>query len=185
MSQHSRRWAVFISGRGSNLQALSEIPELDIALCVTSHLKIAGILRAKRAGIPVVKMDTKLGLSEWERIDQELHKRKIDRIFLLGFMRLIPSEFVQKWQGRIFNLHPSLLPLYIGKAAIENSYEAGSAMGVSIHHVTAEMDAGKVVLQKKILEASNSKKHAVDLSAAQFMISKLEQRLVRTWAAWN
>lgn len=75
--------------------------------------------------------------------------QKIDKIFLLGFMRLLPASFLQKWQGRIFNLHPSLLPLYPGKNAIEKSYEAGDAMGVSIHHVITEMDAGRVVLQKK------------------------------------
>lgn len=186
MSLLASRWAVFISGRGSNLQALTEAQhEIDISLCVTSHANVAGVLRAKRAGIPVIKMDTQLGEPEWRRIDQELALRKIDKIFLLGFMRLLPASFLQKWQGRIFNLHPSLLPLYPGKNAIEKSYEAGDAMGVSIHHVITEMDAGRVVLQKKILDAEKAKKHPMHLSSAQFLVSQTEQRLVRTWAAWN
>lgn len=180
------RWAVFISGRGSNLQALIEImPEIDISLCVSSHLKVAGVLRARRAGIPVMKIETKLGELEWKRIHQELVQRRIDKIFLLGFMRLLPASFLEKWQGRIFNLHPSLLPQHMGKNAIENSHQAGDAMGVSIHHVIAEMDAGRVLLQKKILEKSAVSKHEMGLAEAQVLISRTEQRLVRTWARWN
>lgn len=78
MSLLASRWAVFISGRGSNLQALTEAQhEIDISLCVTSHANVAGVLRAKRAGIPVIKMDTQLGEPEWRRIDQELALRKL------------------------------------------------------------------------------------------------------------
>lgn len=179
------RWAVFISGRGSNLQALCEIQhEIDISVCVSSHLKVAGVLRAKRAGIPVLKIDTKMGLGEWTRIHQELQQRRIDRIFLLGFMRLIPAEFVNLWRGRIFNLHPSLLPSYPGKEAIEKSYMDASSMGVTIHHVIAEMDAGQVILQKKFSDAHEGK-HPFSLPDAQFGISKLEQNLVRTKVLWN
>ena len=178
------RWAVFISGRGSNLQALGELGhEIDLALCVTSHVSVAGVNRAKRLGIPVLKIETKLGESEWMRIHQELLSRGINRIFLLGFMRLLPASFTELWQGKIFNLHPSLLPNYAGKDAIERSYQSNDSMGVTVHHVIAEMDAGKSILQKKICE--KSLKHNFSLEQAGFQISKTEQNLVRMVAAWN
>jgi phosphoribosylglycinamide formyltransferase-1 len=181
-----KRWAVFISGRGSNLQALGEIQhEIDIALCVTSHQYVAGVQRARRLGIPVLKIQTKLGETEWARIHQELLTRGIDRIFLLGFMRLLPKSFVDLWQGKIFNLHPSLLPKYPGKEAIESSYQNADAMGVSVHHVIAEMDAGEIVIQKKICEKACAPRHPQSLERSQFWISQAEQNLVRRVATWN
>ncbi|MGZ5278984.1 MAG: formyltransferase family protein [Pseudobdellovibrionaceae bacterium] len=174
----SSRWAIFLSGRGSNAQALWEnINDLNIALCVSSRKKSQGLLRAKRVGIPTLVLEPKV---EWDELTKKLKARGINRIFLLGFMKILPASFCQAWQGRIWNLHPSLLPEFTGADAIERSYQAGGSFGVSIHAVTAEMDAGPLCLQSRI--SSKVQNDFPTLQGAQMRISITEQRLVREWA---
>jgi phosphoribosylglycinamide formyltransferase-1 len=172
------RWAVFLSGRGSNAEALWEcLAEMDVVLCVSSRRKAYGVKRARRLGLPVLVQDSKIS---WKDLDQELRARGVNRLFLLGYMKILPAEFVQKWQGRMWNLHPSLLPAYPGLHAIEKSYEAGGEMGVTLHEVTVEMDAGPICLQKKICEKAKAE---MSFDEAQTKISQTEQRLVREWAS--
>lgn len=170
-------WAIFLSGRGSNAEAVWEnLPELDIRLVISNRAKAYGLLRAKRNGLPTLVLDQSVS---WSALTEELRARKINRILLLGFMKLVPASFVQLWQGKIWNLHPSLLPDFPGLQAIEKSYEAGGRMGVSLHEVTAEMDAGPLQLQKKICDQSKAQ---FSLPEAQLQISLTEQRLVRELA---
>jgi phosphoribosylglycinamide formyltransferase-1 len=172
----SPRWAVFLSGRGSNAEAVWEhLHEMDVVLCVSSRRKAYGLCRARRLGIAQMVFGAR---SDWGELSQELKRRGVNRIFLLGFMRLLPEGFVNEWAGRIWNLHPSLLPAFPGLAAIEKSFEAGGAMGVTVHEVVAEMDAGPLCLQKKI---SDQAQVEMSLSGAQLKISQTEQRLVREW----
>jgi phosphoribosylglycinamide formyltransferase-1 len=174
----SARWAVFLSGRGSNAQALWEnISDLNIDLCVSSRKKSLGLLRAKRAGVPTLILDPKV---DWTGLTQILEARRINRIFLLGFMKILPADFCEHWQGRIWNLHPSLLPEFAGADAIERSYAAKGSFGVSVHQVTAEMDAGPLCLQHRL--SSEVQRDFPTLSQAQMRISQTEQRLVREWA---
>jgi len=176
----SPRWAVFISGRGSNFAALTELlQEIDIALCVSSRSKALGLLQAKRSGIETLILAAQ---PNWLSLHQELKRRNVNRIFLLGFMKILPADFVEKWQGKIWNLHPSLLPDYAGKEAIEKSYQAAAAMGVSVHEVIAEMDEGKLILQTSICERSLTGPHKFSLSEAQSLICRQEQKLVRELA---
>jgi phosphoribosylglycinamide formyltransferase-1 len=171
-------WAVFLSGRGSNAQALWEhLAELDVALCVSSRKKAAGLLKARRLGIPALILDSKVN---WSALTEALQARGINRIFLLGFMKILPGEFCAHWAGKIWNLHPSLLPDFTGAEALERSYQAGIKMGVSIHPVTAEMDAGPLCLQNQI--TAQAQKDFPRLSEAQMRIAETEQRLVREWA---
>lgn len=173
----SARWAVFVSGRGSNADALWDLlPELDIAVCVSSRRKAYGLKRARRLGIETLVLDSQV---QWSALTEFLKARKVNRIFLLGFMKIVPAEFVRHWTGRMWNLHPSLLPAFPGLEAIEKSYNANGPMGVTIHEVTAEMDAGPICLQKKICERAQDE---MDLAEAQSRISQTEQRLVREWA---
>ena len=172
-----KRWAVFLSGRGSNAEALWEhLAELDIRLCISSKKSAYGLLRAQRSGIPTLVLEKTV---DWEKLDRELKNYGVNQIFLLGFMKIIPASFVEKWAHKIWNLHPSLLPDFPGVESIEKSYEAGGSMGVSVHEVTAEMDAGPLKLQKKI---SDQAKNEMNLEDAQMRISLTEQRLVRHWA---
>ncbi len=172
-----QRWAVFLSGRGSNASALFEMmSEVDIHLCVSSKKSALGLCRAQREGIPTLVLDKS---PDWKQLDLALNKYQVTHIFLLGFMKILPPEFVALWKGRIFNLHPSLLPTFPGKDSIQESYEAGAAMGVTIHEVTAEMDAGPRLLQFVSRETASEKKHQVPQAEAQMEISRTEQRLVR------
>lgn len=172
----SRRWAVFLSGRGSNASAFFEMmSEIDVGLCVSSKKSALGIARARREGIPVLVLEKD---PDWKELDLELRRRGITHIFLLGFMKILPADFVELWAGKILNLHPSLLPAFPGKDSIEESFQAGAAMGVTVHQVTAEMDAGPRILQFQTRQAADEK-HPVNLEKAQMEISRTEQRLVR------
>lgn len=169
----SDRWAVMISGRGSNLASLLDVAfQYPISLCVTSRKNAYGVLRARRFGVPCLWFRQQ---DDWMALHQELIDRRIERIFLLGFMRLLPSQFVDLWAGRIYNLHPSLLPKFPGKDGFLESYNSGEVMGATVHEVVAEMDAGPIVLQRSF----GSRADFVDQTSAQLSLSQTEQNLVR------
>ncbi len=172
------RWALMISGRGSNMAAVSDLifNNYDIRIVISNRSSAPGIVRARRWGLPTMIVGKDL---DWENLNQQLRNLQIDRLFLLGFMKIVPEVFIKMWAGRIFNLHPSLLPDYKGLDAIEKSYQDAAAMGVSVHHVIPEMDAGKLLFQQRILQASSAGRHSLTLEEAQFLISREEQRLVR------
>lgn len=177
-SRPSRR-AVLISGRGSNLQALIDLGDSRLSLVISSKADAPGLRRARRAGIPTLVLPKKI---DWSAVDQELRRRGITQIFLAGFMRLLPEAFVRGWSGRILNVHPSLLPAYPGLSALEKSHSDRAPMGVTVHVVVPEMDAGPVRFQKKIAIGSDWP----TLQQAQWRISQVEQRLVReAWQKWN
>lgn len=164
-------WAVFISGRGSNLQAqLDLLSDLSIRLVVSSKADAPGLLRAKRQGVPVLVLPKKI---DWMLLQTELERRGVTHLFLAGFMKLIPQDFVRAWENRILNVHPSLLPAYPGLRALETSFADGADMGVTVHVVTPEMDAGPRLLQRRL------RRRPADLQEAQIEISRTEQRLVR------
>ncbi len=175
-----KKWAVFISGRGSNLQTLLDgLEENAIVLVVSSSAKAPGILKARRMGVPVLVTSSKI---DWTLLQSELEQRKVERIFLAGFMKIIPLSFLQSWKNRILNVHPSLLPDFPGLHAIEKSFAAGGAMGVTVHIVTPEMDAGPQLLKKRAVSAhmrTAQEPKALSLNDAELLISITEQRLVR------
>ena len=176
-SLNPARWAVFVSGRGSNAEALWENQaQLDVQLCVSSRSQAYGLLRAKRNGIPRLVLSPK---PDWEALTVELEKRRINRIFLLGFMKILPKVFVEQWKGRMWNLHPSLLPQFPGAHAIEESFKAGADLGVSIHEVSEVMDAGPLCYQSLVLKKSVHQVHSLSFEEAQLSISIREQHLVR------
>ncbi len=142
------RWAIFISGAGSNLHAAIEmILEIDLILVVSSQSDAYGLQRARRNGIETLILEKKI---DWENLNSQLKMRKIDCLLLLGFMKIIPKDFCESWQGKIWNLHPSLLPSYKGSRALERSFNEGAPMGVSLHEVTEELDGGKVILWQEV-----------------------------------
>jgi phosphoribosylglycinamide formyltransferase 1 len=166
------RWAIFISGTGSNLNALlDERTLIDTALVVSSTPQAYGLVRAKRAGVPTLILGRTI---DWKALHEELEVQNIDRIFLMGFMKLLPAEFVEKWKGRIFNVHPSLLPEYPGLKSIERAFNEGQPLGVTVHEVIAEMDSGPSVIQRKVGSLG-----PITLSVAEFMVHLNEHRLVR------
>lgn len=169
----TERWAVFISGRGSNLASLLNLQTEKLKLVVSSSPKALGVLRARRAGVPVVILPKPI---KWDELNHELKRRGINRIFLLGFMKVIPAQFVEAWHRKIINLHPSLLPNYPGLESIERSFADQADMGVTVHEVVAEVDAGKMILQRRCLRSSQIPEYS--LENAEFKVHIDEQRLV-------
>jgi phosphoribosylglycinamide formyltransferase-1 len=185
-SGRAERWAIFISGRGSNLAALLQNLEASegnrqVHLVVSSSPQALGLLRAKRSGVPTLVLAKPLN---WEWLDSELRRRRITKIFLLGFMRLIPASFVTAWENSILNLHPSLLPAYPGLHSIELAYRDKADLGVSVHEVITEMDAGKLILQRRSLKSTSLPEYSLEQS--EFLIHVDEQRVVKeAFAQWR
>ncbi len=171
-----QRTAVFISGTGSCLQALLETSEYqNICLVIANKKNISGLLKAKRFGTDTICMDFKFNFSELHKI---LKQKKIEKIFLAGFMKIIPSDFIENWSGKIFNIHPSLLPKHKGLRGFEKSFEAMDDMGATIHHVTAEMDSGKIIFQKK----SETWNPDLSQNKAQISVHMAEQHILREFS---
>lgn len=178
-----RRWAVMISGRGSNLQALLDLGgETPVRWVLSSRDDAPGLRRARRAGVPVEVLPKKI---DWNELDRGLRSRGITALFLCGFMKIVPADFVEKWAGKILNVHPSLLPAYPGLKSFERAFEENAVCGVTVHVVTPEMDAGPRLLQAKVVKAT-ARAGGMTLEDAQYRLSFGEQRLVReAWLKWK
>lgn len=170
--------AVFTSGAGSTLQALLELQhQFPVRLVVSNKKNALGLLKAKRFGVPVFHFGATTSFKELSNILQGL---KIDRIFLAGFMRILPPDFVQQWKGSIFNIHPSLLPDFPGLHAAEKSFQNQKRMGVTIHEVTSELDRGQIFLQKNSIGSDYLK--SLNLSQSLIFLRRTEQHLLREFA---
>lgn len=171
-----RRWAVMISGRGSNLQALLDCAgESPVRWVLSSREDAPGLRRARRAGVATSVLPKKI---DWTALDGDLCRRGITNLFLCGFMKLVPGDFVEKWAGRIVNVHPSLLPAYPGLKSFERAFEENAAGGATVHVVTPEMDAGPRLLQTTVVPAK-ARLNGATLENALYRLSFGEQRLVR------
>ncbi len=153
------RTAILISGRGSNMAALIEAaraPDFpaEIALVVSNKSEAGGLALAKRAGVAAVAVDPKIyaGRDEFEAsIDAILAIHRIELICLAGYMRILGAPFVNRWKGRILNIHPSLLPAYKGLHTHERALADGVAeAGCTVHFVEPELDSGPIVAQARV-----------------------------------
>jgi len=151
--------AVLISGRGSNLQALIDACAdpaypAEIVLVISNKDSAQGLARAEAADIATTVIDHG-GYDRREAFDAamtaaiEVAGAKL--VCLAGFMRLLSAEFVEHWQDRLINIHPSLLPAYKGLDVHQRVLDAGeSQSGCTVHFVRAEMDTGPIILQAKV-----------------------------------
>jgi len=154
-----KRIAVLISGSGSNLQALIDAcADADfparIVLVISNKADIYGLKRAELAGIPTTIIKN-TDFSSREDFDAALHsaliENDVEHVCLAGFMRLLTKGFVEKWENRMLNIHPSLLPLFKGVHTHEQALKAGVKIhGCSVHYVVPEMDAGKLIIQAAV-----------------------------------
>ena len=151
--------AVLISGRGSNLQALIDACAdanypADIKLIISNNPDVQGLEKGRNAGIESIVVNHRDYSSKAEFEDAmhaSLVARDIELVCLAGFMRILSAEFVNKWLGRMINIHPSLLPKYKGLDTHRRAIEAGDEYaGCTVHFVTPEMDSGKIILQKQV-----------------------------------
>jgi phosphoribosylglycinamide formyltransferase-1 len=148
---------VLISGNGTNLQTLinaSTTSNFRVVAVVSNNHEAFGLQRATVADIPalVVDHDNYSSRQDFDRkLIEVIDAFDPELIVLAGFMRILGPEFVQHYQGRILNIHPSLLPAYTGVNTHQRVLDAGDKEhGVSVHFVTDELDGGPVVAQEKI-----------------------------------
>ena len=153
------RVAVLISGRGSNMLALSEHKRRDpqrtyrIVLVASNVPEARGLVLARRLGIKTwAKSHEGMTRSEFDALlDAVLAEHEVEIVALAGYMRLLSPGFVDKWEGRILNIHPSLLPLHKGLDTHKRALLAGDEYaGCSVHVVTADLDSGPVIAQAKV-----------------------------------
>ncbi|RZG44441.1 MULTISPECIES: phosphoribosylglycinamide formyltransferase [Acinetobacter] len=144
--------AVLVSGSGSNLQALIDANLSGSIVGVISNKAEAYALeRAKKVGIDTAIIEHKQ-FPNREAFDAVMHQQlldwNVDLVILAGFMRILSADFVQKWQGKMVNIHPSLLPHYKGMHTHQRVLNTGDVLhGCTVHYVTAELDAGQALTQ--------------------------------------
>ena len=151
--------AVLISGRGSNLEALikaSSPPDYPakITLVISNRSDAPGLKLAREASIKTAVIDHTEFPSRAafdEALSEKLQARPIDYILLAGFMRILSPEFIAQWQGRVLNIHPSLLPAYRGLNTHQRVLEAGENLhGCSVHFVSPGLDEGPLIAQARL-----------------------------------
>jgi len=166
--------AVFISGKGSNLENLIKFSKkktspISINLIVSNTSYAKGLKYSKKYNIQKkVIVYTNKKIAE-KKIFKFLLKKNVKLICLAGFMKILSKNFIKKFKGKIINIHPSLLPKYKGlnthKKAIENNDKFA---GCSVHFVTAKLDSGKIIMQKKV----KIKKNDTVISLAKKVLKK-------------
>jgi phosphoribosylglycinamide formyltransferase-1 len=154
-----RRVAILISGRGSNMLSLIEAAQASdypaqITLVASNRPDAGGLDRAREAGIEALSVDHKAYSTREsfeQALDAALRERNVEFICLAGFMRVLTNWFVERWSGRMLNIHPSLLPLFRGTHTHERALAEGVLVhGCTVHFVVPELDAGPIVAQAAI-----------------------------------
>jgi len=151
-----KRIAVLLSGRGSNFEAIAEsvragrIRDAELTIVVSNRESAGGIEKARQRGIEAVVIPSKG--KQREEYDREvvvlLREKKIDLVCLAGFMRLLSPYFVQEFRHRILNIHPALLPSFLGLEAQKQALEWGVKFsGCTVHLVDEHLDAGPIICQ--------------------------------------
>lgn len=177
-----KKIAVMISGSGSNLEAIVKACHEkniygEIVYVISNNPEAYGIERAKKYNIPVKIIDHKIYTNRDDfdnALKEFLDNLEVDLIILAGFMRILGKNITEKFYGKMINLHPSLLPLYPGlnthTQALNNKDEYH---GISIHFVSAELDAGPLIAQGKVLVKADD-----DLEKLVSKIHKVEHDLL-------
>jgi phosphoribosylglycinamide formyltransferase-1 len=152
------RIGVLASGRGSNLQAIIDSSaageiDVDVAVVVSDREDAVALARAREADIPAVYVDpggyrTRLTAEAEQRFIDALDGHRVDVVALAGFMRVLHERFLSRYEGRIVNIHPSLLPSFPGLDAQGQAFEYGVKWsGATVHFVDAGVDTGPIILQ--------------------------------------
>jgi phosphoribosylglycinamide formyltransferase-1 len=177
----SYRVGVLISGEGSNLQAILDKVHgrdgIEVVCVASNKAEARGLERARRAG---VQTEVFSGADYRERAERDvamgdwLEERSIDLLVLAGFMEILSAEFIQRFEGRIVNVHPSLLPSFQGIRAIERAVEYGVRLtGVTVHFVDEGVDSGPIILQQAL-----ELPYSPDLDAIEEAIHAIEHELL-------
>ena len=153
--------SILISGRGSNMEALlkaiaadADFPAVPV-LVVSNKPDAAGLKIAEAADVPTVAVDHRAygkdRVAFEKELDDELRRSGAEIIALAGFMRVLTPWFVTRWEGRMINIHPSLLPKYKGLDTHQRAIDAGDAeAGCTVHWVTSGVDEGEIIAQARV-----------------------------------
>lgn len=161
MSTGRRRAAILISGRGSNMAALLDAATRDpaypaeIALVLSNRTDAAGLARAAAAGVPTAVVESRAFRGDREAferaMDAELGRHGVELVALAGFMRVLTPWFVGRWEGRLVNIHPSLLPSFPGLDTHARALAAGVRLhGCTVHLVSPGVDEGPILAQAAV-----------------------------------
>lgn len=164
------RTAVLISGRGSNMVALARASQessypAEITLVISNIPDVAGLDKAEQLGVMAMTIDHTQFSSRRKfeiALDATLKEAGIELICCAGFMRILTPWFVSRWENRLLNIHPSLLPKYKGLNTHQRVIDAGDMQhGCTVHYVTAELDGGAIIDQKEITIKSDENAEAL------------------------
>ena len=173
--------AVFASGRGSNFSAIAAAIKnkkvrANLALLVCDNPKAFVLKKAQKAKVKTVlvrRPDFSSKKYFEAEIINRLKENKIDLIVLAGYMRILSAEFVNKYRGRIINIHPSLLPAFKGEHGIKDAFDYGvKVTGVTVHFVDEHMDNGAIMVQQAL-----TIKVKETIAALEARIHKIEHKL--------
>ncbi len=154
-----KRVAILISGRGSNMSALIEAAHApdypaEIVGIISNRAAAEGLEIARRESLPVAVHSLKNypdKIATDRAISQTLESWGVDMVCLAGFMRILSAQFTQRWQDRLINIHPSLLPKFKGVDTHRRAIDAGEKEhGCSVHFVVPELDAGPVIARSSV-----------------------------------
>lgn len=176
-----KRLAVFASGNGSNFEAIAEgcktgaIKDAEVVLCVCDKAGAYVLERARRYDIPTLQFNPKdFGSKrEFERmIAERMDADGVDLVCLAGYMRIVGEELLERYGGRIINIHPALLPAFKGAHAIQDAFDYGvKVYGVTIHEVDASLDGGRIISQVAVPYEGS------DIDELEKMIHRAEHKL--------
>jgi len=189
MSAAKKRVAILISGRGSNMAALIEAAAAkdypaEISLVISNRPDAAGLAIAAQHGVPTALIDHKkfAGREGFDAALQEaLERARIEIVCLAGFIRLLTTPLVEKWRGRMINIHPSLLPAFKGLDTHARALAAGAKThGCTVHFVVPELDSGPIILQESVpvLEGDTEATLAARVLEAEHRIYPVALRLL-------
>jgi phosphoribosylglycinamide formyltransferase 1 len=160
-----RRVAILISGRGSNMAALIEAAKAadfpaEIVVVISNRADAGGLATASASGVPTMVIESKPFGGDRAAFEamlrRALDENNVELICLGGFMRLFTAEFVQRWYGKMLNIHPSLLPSFPGLDPHGQALQAGVKIsGATVHFVIPETDAGPIVMQGAVAVADD------------------------------
>ena len=186
----SKKIGVVVSGRGSNLQSIIDhIAEgklnVEIAVVVSDHKEAFALERAAKAGIPTAVVERKgcKDKAEFEdKIDEALQKAGAEVVVLAGFMRILTGHFISRWENKIINIHPALLPSFKGVDAQGQAVDYGVKIaGCTVHFVDEGTDTGPIILQKAVPVFDDDTEETL---AARILIEehKALPEAIRLWA---
>lgn len=156
MTSSDFKLGVLISGRGTNLQAIIDAIESGpliarIAVVLSNKKEAPGLERARKHGIETITLEPKsfAGKREYDQaLARELKSKNVDLVCLAGYMRILGPEFIRAYEGRIINIHPSLLPAFPGLNVQQQAIDYGVKFsGCTVHFVNEEVDSGPIILQ--------------------------------------